>query len=87
MGINYSKIADWIITEDSFNPETLGKCEAIMSLGNGYLGLRSATEEHYLHETRGMFISGTFNKFDEDVIKSFCLCQTVIMYFRRMTAT
>lgn len=68
MGINYSKIADWIIAEDSFNPETLGKCEAIMSLGNGYLGLRSATEEHYLHETRGMFIAGTFNKFDENEV-------------------
>lgn len=68
MGINYSKITDWIIAEDSFNPETLGKCEAIMSLGNGYLGLRSATEEHYLHETRGMFIAGTFNKFDENEV-------------------
>lgn len=65
MGMDYSKISDWIIREDCFDTEHLGKCEAIMSLGNGYLGLRSATEEHYLNETRGMFIAGTFNKFDE----------------------
>lgn len=68
MGMDYSKITDWIIAEDSFNPETLGKCEAVMSLGNGYLGLRSATEEHYLNETRGMFVAGTFNKFDENEV-------------------
>ncbi|HBA97693.1 MAG TPA: family 65 glycosyl hydrolase [Lachnospiraceae bacterium] len=68
MGMDYSKIIDWIIAEDSFNPETLGKCEAVMSLGNGYLGLRSATEEHYLNETRGMFVAGTFNKFDENEV-------------------
>lgn len=68
MGMDYSKITDWIIAEDSFNPEALGKCEAVMSLGNGYLGVRSATEEHYLNETRGMFVAGTFNKFDENEV-------------------
>lgn len=68
MGMNYNRIADWIIAEDSFDPEALGKCEAVMSLGNGYLGLRSATEEHYLNETRGMFVAGTFNKFDENEV-------------------
>lgn len=65
MGMDYSRVSDWILREDSFDPEKLGKCEAIMSLGNGYMGLRSATEEHYLNETRGMFVAGTFNKFDE----------------------
>lgn len=68
MGMDYSKITDWIIAEDSFKPEALGKCEAVMSLGNGYLGVRSATEEHYLNETRGMFVAGTFNKFDENEV-------------------
>lgn len=68
MGMNYNRIANWIIAEDSFDPEALGKCEAVMSLGNGYLGLRSATEEHYLNETRGMFVAGTFNKFDENEV-------------------
>lgn len=64
MGMDYSKITEGILREDCFDPEHLGKCEAVMSLGNGYLGLRSATEEHYLNETRGMFVAGTFNKFD-----------------------
>lgn len=65
MGMDYSRVSDWILREDSFDPEKLGKCEAIMCLGNGYMGIRSATEEHYLNETRGMFVAGTFNKFDE----------------------
>ena len=68
MGMDYSKIADWIIREDSFDPAKLGKCEAVMSLGNGYLGVRSATEERYLNETRGLFVAGTFNKFDENEV-------------------
>ena len=68
MGMDYSKITDWILREDCFDPEKLGKCEAVMSLGNGYLGLRSATEEHYFNEARGMFVAGTFNKFDADEV-------------------
>lgn len=68
MGMNYSKIKDGIVREDEFNQEKLGKCEAIMSLGNGYLGVRSATEEHYMQETRGAFVAGTFNKFDENEV-------------------
>jgi hypothetical glycosyl hydrolase len=56
---------NWIIGEKKFNVEHLAKCEAIMSLGNGYLGLRSVTEEKYLGEVRNLFIAGTFNKFDE----------------------
>lgn len=68
MGMDYSKISEWIIKEDCFDQNKLGKCEAMMSLGNGYLGLRSATEESYLGETRGLFIAGTFNKFDENEV-------------------
>lgn len=68
MAMDYSKIGDWILREDSFDPEHLGKCEAVMSLGNGYLGLRSATEEKYLNETRDLLINGTFNKFDPSAV-------------------
>lgn len=53
---------NWIVSETVFSSDFLGKCEAIMYLGNGYLGLRSATEEPYLKETRNMFVNGTFNK-------------------------
>lgn len=62
MGMDYSKIREGIVREDVFDPEKVGKCEAVMSLGNGYLGVRSATEEHYMQETRGAFVAGTFNK-------------------------
>ncbi|MCD7956320.1 MAG: glycoside hydrolase family 65 protein [Lachnospiraceae bacterium] len=68
MGMDYSKVSEGIIREDSFEPLKLGKCEAIMSLGNGYIGIRSATEERYLRETRGVFVAGTFNKFDENEV-------------------
>ncbi len=64
MGMDYSKINDWILKEDSFDPVHLAKCEAIMSLGNGYMGVRSALEERYLNETRDFLINGTFDQFD-----------------------
>ncbi len=59
---------NWIVSEVEFSPDTLGKCESIMYLGNGYMGLRSTTEEPYLKETRNLFVSGTFNKFDEEEV-------------------
>lgn len=68
MGMDYSRAAEWILREESFEQEQLGKCEAIMSLGNGYMGVRSALEERYLNEMRGTFVAGTFNKFDEDEV-------------------
>lgn len=58
----------WIVRETAFDSNLQGKCEAIMSLGNGYLGLRSATEEPYLNQVRNLFIAGTFNKFDEEEV-------------------
>jgi len=64
MGMDYSKIEQWILREDSFDPAHLGKCEAVLSLGNGYLGLRSALEEKYLGETRDLLVNGTFNQCD-----------------------
>jgi hypothetical glycosyl hydrolase len=56
---------DWIVSEELFSRDYLGKAEAVLSLGNGYMGLRSATEEPYIGETRNLFVSGTFNKFDD----------------------
>lgn len=66
--LNYSKAKDWIIEEDKFDVKYLGKCEAVMSQGNGYLGLRSTTEETYTGERRNYFVAGTFNKFDENEV-------------------
>lgn len=58
---------NWIVCENDFSDKYLGKCESIMCLGNGYLGLRSSTEEKYVGETRDMFVAGTFNKFEDEV--------------------
>ncbi|OAB35708.1 trehalase [Paenibacillus macquariensis subsp. defensor] len=68
--LNYNKrllesLENWAFSEDRFEPQLLGKCESIMSLGNGYMGLRSSTEEPYIGEVRNLFVSGTFNKFDD----------------------
>ena len=38
-------LKNWLVTEPVFDILHQGKCEAILSLGNGYLGIRSATEE------------------------------------------
>lgn len=59
---------NWLITETQFSPDLLGKCEAILSLGNGYMGQRAATEESYVGETRNLFVSGTFNKFADNEV-------------------
>ncbi|SHO43399.1 glycoside hydrolase family 65 protein [Anaerocolumna xylanovorans] len=56
---------NWVVTESAFDSRYLGKCESIFCQGNGYMGLRAALEEQYVGETRGMFVTGTFNKFDD----------------------
>ena len=66
--MDYSAARDWVLAESGFDPELLGKCEAVMCQGNGYMGLRCATEERYLGEQRNLFVAGTFNKFDENEV-------------------
>ena len=58
----------WKMTEVNFDPNALGKVEANFCLGNGYLGLRSATEEKYLGETRDLLIAGTFDRFSPEEV-------------------
>ncbi|MFC4714091.1 glycoside hydrolase family 65 protein [Planococcus dechangensis] len=64
--MNYSlgkgSYKDWLLAETAFSADALGKSEAVMLLGNGYMGLRSDNEEPYLAERRNLFINGTFNK-------------------------
>ena len=59
---------NWLIAETAFDVDHQGKCEAIMCLGNGYLGQRAALEENYVGQTRDLLINGTFNQFDEDEV-------------------
>ena len=65
-GIGENK--NWLLAEDNFDNYFLGKTEAVMSLGNGYMGLRSTNEEKYIGEKRNLFIAGTFNKFCESEV-------------------
>ena len=55
----------FIIEQDAFDAQTLGKCEAIFAQSNGYMGIRAAHEERYIGERRGAFVTGTFNCADE----------------------
>lgn len=59
------ELENWLVEESAFDPAHLGKCEAIFSQGNGYLGIRSALEERYIGEKRTLFVTGTFNCFGE----------------------
>ncbi len=66
--LDFSKANEWVITETGFDPAALGKAEANFCLGNGYLGLRSATEERYIGETRDLLVAGTFNRFSPEEV-------------------
>jgi hypothetical glycosyl hydrolase len=63
-----NEFKNWIVSEIKFEEKYIGKTEAIFALGNGYIGLRSANEERYLNEKRDLFISGTFNKANENEV-------------------
>lgn len=67
-------IDEYTFKETVFNSRELAKTETIMALGNGYLGLRSSAEESYTGQCRGMFIAGSFNKFDADEVTELPNC-------------
>ncbi|MBP1045983.1 glycoside hydrolase family 65 protein [Enterococcus sp. BWM-S5] len=67
-GMNYFESNPWLIGENEFQTDWLGKAETVMCLGNGYMGIRSATEESYIGEKRDTFVAGTFNKFDDNEV-------------------
>lgn len=70
--INYNKgvgqYENWVIEETQYKEKFLGKTESIFLLGNGYIGIRSSNEESTANTTRNTFISGTFNKADENEV-------------------
>lgn len=63
------KYKDWILGEDEFCLQHQGKGESIFCLANGYMGIRSAFEEPYPFQTRGLFVSGCFNSSDNEVVE------------------
>lgn len=64
----FSADEQWILEERRFLPEYIGKYEAIFTQGNGYLGQRAALDEPYVDQTRNLFVSGTFDRFDESEV-------------------
>ena len=56
---------NWIVREEQFDPKFQGKCEAIFCQGNGYMGIRHATEESYIGQVRDCLVAGCFNQSDE----------------------
>lgn len=57
----------WYIGTNNFDLFKADKTEAIMFQGNGYLGIRATAEERNLNERRDMFVSGTFDAFNDEV--------------------
>ena len=59
---------NWVLCEDKYDSRYQGKCESLMALGNGYLGVRSALEETYVGQTRNFFVAGTYNRFHPEEV-------------------
>lgn len=55
-----------VIHEKEFDLNKINKFASLMTLGNGYLGLRSSHEEDYSDQIRGMYIAGIYNKATEN---------------------
>lgn len=52
---------DWAIIEDGFHPERNRVTESLMSLGNGYMGMRGNFEESYSGDSlQGTYIAGVY---------------------------
>lgn len=59
------ELADWVVAESPFCPEHARKYEAVMCQGNGYMGVRAATEETYERTDRCTLVAGTFDRVEE----------------------
>lgn len=59
---------NWLIVEEKFVSDHVGKTESIFCLGNGYLGLRSSNEEKNIKKIKNMFLNGVFNKAQKDEV-------------------
>lgn len=55
----------WLVREETFQPEFARKFESILCQGNGYMGVRAATEEDYEKTTRYTLVAGTFDKMEQ----------------------
>src|SRR5262249_5628787 len=53
---------NWIISEDVYSPDRARHFETIMTLANGYLGVRGSSEEGNPSERPGSYLAGVFNR-------------------------
>lgn len=65
--VDTNKNNSWYIGTRDHGQSNINKYETLMFQGNGYFGIRAATEEHQLNEKRDMFVSGTFDAFPNEV--------------------
>jgi len=65
--VDTDKNNSWYIGENKLDHKNINKLETLMFQGNGYFGMRAASEEHRLNEKRDMFVSGTFDAFPGEV--------------------
>ncbi len=56
------------ITQTLFDKNLTAKSESTMSLGNGYLGVRSVDEEVESFNKEDLFVNGVFNKADDQMV-------------------
>lgn len=67
--IGEGKHKNWIIGEEELCLYHQGKGESIFCLANGYMGIRSAFEEPYPFQTRGLFVSGCYNSCQNETVE------------------
>ncbi|NLJ75292.1 MAG: glycoside hydrolase family 65 protein, partial [Firmicutes bacterium] len=54
-------VHEWQVVEDGFHPAQNRVTESIMSLGNGYMGMRGGFEESYSGDSlQGTYIAGVY---------------------------
>lgn len=57
----YFLVDEWNVIEEGFNPEKNRLTESVMSLGNGYMGLRGNFTEFYSEDSlKGTYIAGVY---------------------------
>ena len=56
---------NWHVRETEFHPEYARKFESILCQGNGYMGIRAATEEDYEKTVRYTLVAGTFDRMEK----------------------
>lgn len=64
MAMKQTAESAWQVTETEFRPEFARKFESILCQGNGYMGIRAATEEDYEKTVRYTLVAGTFDKME-----------------------